>query len=270
MNNFAILGRTRYSLTEVQKELEYRNLKFYIYLSSEHEAESTIIKNFELGLRLLVNPYDQLHGELLLKKWNFNLDLFTYCVENNLDFFQVLDKKVIDINKKIVLEALQVLKETEENINFLKAIKIIEMFASSLKNEDRELIIKDLNLWKQHWDNFLRSEYGGTHKLGPLLSQIALGCTQPLCQDGIALLTIHSAKGLEFDVVFIVGMTEGTFPDYRVKSAKDHEEEQRNAFVAITRAKRLVYFSYPKTKIMPWGDIKHQRPSRYLRKIGII
>lgn len=270
LNNFAVLGRTRYSLSEIQKELENKNLSYYIYLSSEHEAESDVIKDFELGLRLLVNSYDQLHGEILLKRWNFNMDFFTYCVKNNLDFFQELEKKEITKNQKIVLKALKVLKGTEENINFLNAIKIIETFASTLEEDDRELIIKDLDLWKQHWDYFLRSEYGGTHKLGSLLSQIALGCTQPSCLDGIALLTIHSAKGLEFDVVFIVGMTEGTFPDYRVNTPKEHEEEQRNAFVAITRAKRLVYFSYPKTKKMPWGDIKHQTPSRYLRKIGII
>ena len=100
---------------------------------------------------------------------------------------------------------------------FLKAIEIFEVFAPKLDNNDRELFIKDLNLWKQHWDTFVRSDHGGTHKLSSFLSQIALGCTQPACQDGIALLTIHSAKGLEFDIVFIVGMAEGTFPDYRVK-----------------------------------------------------
>lgn len=60
------------------------------------------------------------------------------------------------------------------------------------------------------------------------------------------------------------------FPDYRVKTSLDHEEELRNAFVAITRAKRIIFLSYPQTKIMPWGDIKPQKPSRYLRMIGLI
>ncbi len=75
---------------------------------------------------------------------------------------------------------------------------------------------------------------------------------------------------MEFDIVFIVGMAEDTFPDYRVNSSLDHKEELRNAFVAITRAKRIIILSYPQTKIMPWGDIKTQKPSRYLRMIGLI
>jgi DNA helicase-2/ATP-dependent DNA helicase PcrA len=77
------------------------------------------------------------------------------------------------------------------------------------------------------------------------------------------LLTVHSAKGMEFDVVFLIGMTEGTFPDYRAKGPS-LEEERRSAFVAVTRSKRLLYITYPKTRVMPWGATKIQHPSRYL------
>ena len=98
----------------------------------------------------------------------------------------------------------------------------------------------------------MRSERGGKHGVPSFLNQVALGTTQQPRQDGIALLTVHSAKGMEFDVVFVIGMNEGTFPDFRAKGSAMHEE-QRNAFVAVTRSRRLLYLTYPKVKMMPWG-----------------
>ncbi len=268
LNDIAILGRTRYALLEIQNVLEKAGLKYYIYLSSQHQSESNIMKDFELCLRLLVNPIDQLHGEILLKRWNLDSDLFNKSLKYKLNFFKILNQEVTNQKHKIVIHAIKELEWTEENVLFLNAIKIFEDFAPKLTINDRELLINDINLWKQHWDTFLRADHGGAHKLSTFLSQIALGCTQPACQDGIALLTIHSAKGLEFNVVFIVGLAEGIFPDYRVKTRVDHEEELRNAFVAITRAKRLLFLSFPQRKKMPWGEIRPQTPSRYLKKIG--
>ncbi len=88
-------------------------------------------------------------------------------------------------------------------------------------------------------------------------------------QDGLGLITVHSAKGLEFDVVVVMGMVEGIFPDYRAKGLS-LEEEKRNAFVAITRSMRLLAMSYSKARMMPWGSLRQQQPSGYLRDVGLI
>jgi DNA helicase-2/ATP-dependent DNA helicase PcrA len=96
------------------------------------------------------------------------------------------------------------------------------------------------------------------------MSTKALGATQQAAREGVALLTVHSSKGLEFDVVFVAGMAEGVFPDYRaLGKQKEMAEEARNAFVAVTRSRRLLYLSYPRLRRMPWGDTKIQQPSRY-------
>lgn len=84
---------------------------------------------------------------------------------------------------------------------------------------------------RQDWDQFLRSA-AGVKTLGAFISSKALGSTQKASREGVALLTVHSSKGLEFDVVFITGMAEGTFPDYRAAGAK--------AFVAAVRVKIVV------------------------------
>jgi DNA helicase-2/ATP-dependent DNA helicase PcrA len=99
------------------------------------------------------------------------------------------------------------------------------------------------------------------------MSSKALGATQQAAKEGgVALLTVHSSKGLEFDVVFVAGMAEGVFPDYRARG-KEMAEESRNAFVAVTRSKRLLYLTYPRSRMMPWGERKLQQPSRYLESV---
>ena len=69
-------------------------------------------------------------------------------------------------------------------------------------------------------------------------------------------MTVHSAKGMEFDLVFLIGMNEGTFPDYRANRQTQLAEEKRNAFVAVTRSRCLLYLTYPVQKMTPWGDTK--------------
>jgi len=84
--------------------------------------------------------------------------------------------------------------------------------------------------------------------------------------SGVVLLTAHMSKGLEFEVVFVIGLTEGTFPDYRAVNSGGEAlvQEKNNMYVAATRAKRLCYLSYPQSKRMPWGDTKTQKPSRFI------
>jgi DNA helicase-2/ATP-dependent DNA helicase PcrA len=152
---------------------------------------------------------------------------------------------------------------TGDDFKFINALATIEEYAKGLPEEDRALILQDTREWRKHWDYYVRSEPGGLHTIGSFLGQIALGTTQQPKEDGLALLTVHSGKGMEFDIIFLIGMAEGTFPDYRAKG-RSLEEERRSAFVAVTRSKRLLYVTYPKQKVMPWGDTKLQQPSRYL------
>ena len=95
---------------------------------------------------------------------------------------------------------------------------------------------------------------------------VALGATQQHQAGGLALLTVHSAKGLKFDVLVVVGLADGVFPDYRARG-KALEEERRNAFVAVTRAKRILVLSYPQSRMMPWGDSRIQQQSPFFQAI---
>ena len=85
----------------------------------------------------------------------------------------------------------------------------------------------------------------------------------------VSLMTIHQAKGLEFDYVHIVGMEENIFPSQQsLYSINDIEEERRLFYVAITRAKKGVYLSYCNTRFK-WGNYIENSPSRFLEEIDI-
>lgn len=267
LESCALLGRTRYVLSAVEKELDVRQLPYYKQLSAQHESESDLLQDFELCLRLLANPRDRLHLEMLLKRWNMREEdspILSNNVSNGLDLLATLKKKVSGEDQEAVLYAIEAMRWAEQDFKFGKAMDYLDSFAENKESqEERALIMEDTETWRGHWDSFLRSQPGGRHSLTSFLGQVALGATQQPRQDGLALLTVHSAKGLEFDVVVVMGMAEGTFPDYRAKGAA-LQEEKRNAFVAVTRSKRLLCLSYPKTKVMPWGDVWKQKPSQYL------
>jgi DNA helicase-2/ATP-dependent DNA helicase PcrA len=86
-------------------------------------------------------------------------------------------------------------------------------------------------------------------------------------QDALQLMTVHSAKGLEFDTVFLTGLEEGLFPHEQSALEKDGlEEERRLAYVAITRARQRLYLSFAQTRMLH-GQTRYNLPSRFLEEI---
>jgi DNA helicase-2/ATP-dependent DNA helicase PcrA len=85
--------------------------------------------------------------------------------------------------------------------------------------------------------------------------------------DAVVLMTIHSAKGLEFPVVFLPGMEEGIFPGMQsALNESEIEEERRLAYVAITRAKELLYITTTKSRLQ-YGRTQYNPPSRFIEEI---
>ena len=134
------------------------------------------------------------------------------------------------------------------------------------KIEDVKLSIEELDEFNRTWTRFKRKGIGDS--LVAFRNALALGqLSQDTLENGLTLSTVHTMKGLEKDIVFLIGMCEGVFPDYRANTVKELDEERNNAFVAVTRAKRWLYISYPKQRMMPWGDKKFQRKSRFVMEM---
>lgn len=116
-------------------------------------------------------------------------------------------------------------------------------------------------------------ELGPEEGVEALMENAALQSDQDELQDkedrdAVKLMTIHSAKGLEFPYVFITGMEEGLFPHERLdEKGIDHEEERRLFYVALTRAEKKVFLTYAHIRTI-YGSQKVNVPSSFLRDIG--
>jgi len=258
----AVLGRTRFALLAIEAELKERGIAFYKRLSANHENESEIVEAFQLALRVLANPKDRLHLAALAKKWKV-------AEPAGADFVSSLAEMASSSKEpgtRAVREAIEVVARNTARLDLMPAFKVLQTYADGLDEAQRLAIYEDTAVLSHDWDQFLRST-SGMKTLNAFLSSKALGSTQRASRSGVALLTVHSSKGLEFDVVFIAGMAEGTFPDYRATAPKEKAEEVRNAFVAATRSKRLLYLSYPRSRVMPWGGVRRQMPSQFLQSV---
>ncbi len=86
-------------------------------------------------------------------------------------------------------------------------------------------------------------------------------------KDSVTLMTLHAAKGLEFPVVFLVGMEDGLFPSARSENEADLEEERRLAYVGMTRAMQELFLTYAKSRFS-FGGRNYSMPSRFLLELG--
>jgi len=114
-----------------------------------------------------------------------------------------------------------------------------------------------------------KNEYG-TASLEDFLERVALvSDTDGLDPEAgyVSLMTLHNAKGLEFPVVFIVGLEEGVFPHMRsMESLDELEEERRLCYVGMTRAREILYVTHAETRSL-WGGISANPISRFLREV---
>ena len=265
LSKCAVLGRNRYCIIAVERELEKRGLKFYRRLSSAHEYESNLLQHFLLGLRLVANPADQFHMNALLKVWNIPATSVPACSDGSeiVDALLAAAQASGDQGNLAVAQALKTIV-SNQTLRLPPALLLLKNHADTLDEECRQYVYSDADIIASEWDQYLRNKPSAT-TLGGFLSNMALGSTQQPNADGVALMTVHASKGLEFDAVFVVGLVEGIFPDYRAGNKPSAlNEELRNAFVAVTRSKRLLYLAYPKLRKMPWGDIRQSAVSRYL------
>jgi len=153
---------------------------------------------------------------------------------------------------------------TKDHITLVKNIIYGSGYIEGLvadKTDDSKSAIENIN-------EFIRglSEF---QNLSEFLEYVGLvnDKTSSTNDNSVNLMTIHSAKGLEFDTVFLPGWEEGIFPSPRSLDERNGlEEERRLAYVAVTRAKNKLLISYSKTRY-EYGEIKSMQPSRFVKEL---
>lgn len=264
VNRIAVIARNKYVFSHLEKELSNRNIPFSFKKNSMGiDNESDYMKVFGLAIRILINKKDYIHLTQLEKAVGFSDN-----ITDNKNGITILREVLTKTDYESMIPALEAL--SREVLNFSTALNCLDNILSSFDDDERYLISMDIQQWRNHWSKYCMLVPRENRTLTSFRNQISLGKTRETeDNNGIALLTAHMSKGLQFDVVFIIGLSEGTFPDYRAIKADGSQlsQEMNNMYVAVTRAKRLCYMTYPAKKRMPWGDIKYQSPSRYIKDI---
>ena len=268
VDNIAILSRARYIFKDVIAELEKDEVlknQFYLRKGSEKfEPDSEFIKIFDLGLRVIVNSFDVLHFNqiyqlLKIKPTGKGNHLENLLALEHHEFLSIDEKAKI----KVLIESWQLIINNPQRmdiaLNFLKnELKILE-----LESEEKIMISFDIEEFEKLWNGFIRSTSFNNQTLSNFRYFLAMRSIDEN-KKGITLSTIHTAKGLEYEILFLIGMNNGVLPFYKAKTEKELAEEKNNAYVAITRAKHCINVTHPKIRKSFDGKEKQQQVSRFI------
>ena len=256
----AVLARNKYLFKFLEVGFQQLDLPYYYKMTpGALKFESKIMQIFDLALKIKLNPADNLHLIRLLK-------FLSIKFENNIDLSGIINQLDESEQKKIIelVESLD-----EDGSNLIKNIADYKNQISESNDNEKKMIFNDIDELLKHWHIYAKNT--DNKSLHQFKNAMALGKTHPMTEHkGITLSTVHTMKGQEFDIVFIIGMDDETFPDYRAVRAGGVEltQEKNNLYVAFTRAKRWLYVTYPAQRTMPWGATKRRNVSRFLNSFN--
>lgn len=294
--NFAVLYRTNAQSRAIEEALRKKNISYKVFggLSFYQRKE---IKDLLAYLRILVNPKDQEAllriinypargiGDTTVNKLIVGADQQQKSLDEILEQIEFLgnslglNKPTIDklVNFWTMIKSFQVLLKTEDVYEVAMKVAVTSGILKTLKEDDtpegisRVENIQELLNSLQGFVDEQRQLDEGDPSLNFFLENIALASdldSGEEDEDKVSLMTIHLAKGLEFPVVFIVGLEENLFPSQMsLNTRQELEEERRLFYVALTRAEEKAYFTYATTRFR-WGKIVDGEPSRFLEEIS--
>lgn len=294
-SDFAILYRTNSQTRAFEDALRKKNIPYRVYggLSFYQRKE---VKDLLAYLRILVNEND---SEALSRIINYPArgigettqnKLVVFADSQNLSVSQVLDNlgfyaPQLGLNNGIItklgdfwamIKAFQVMLKTDNVYDVAMEVAKRSGLIKFLKEDatpegiSRVENIQELLNSMQGFIEEQRQIEDGDPSLSNFLQNIALSSdTQNDKDDGdkVSLMTIHLSKGLEFPVVYLVGLEENLFPSFMSSSTREELEEERRLFyVALTRAEKQAYFTYAVSRFQ-WGKITDSEPSRFLSEV---
>jgi len=260
-DKIAVLARNKYVFKYLADKLIAMDLPFYYKITpGSIKFESKLMNIFDVAFRVKLNPHDTLH-------WFRLIDLFGHQGAKNL---VELSNLTIEKQHKEILNTIIGLSADGSNFKVLikNLSKVIESVGFIEDDNEKRMILNDIEELLEHWIQYATKT--DTKSLQQFRNSMALGKTHPLAQkQGITLSTVHTMKGQEYDIVFLMGMDDETFPDYRAvqNGGTELEQEKNNAYVAFTRSKRFLFVTWPEKRLMPWGVYKFRKISRFLKTL---
>lgn len=284
-SDFAILYRMNTQSRAIEEILRRESIPYKI-IGGLKFYERKEIKDIISYLRLIQNPSDNLSLKRIINEpkrgiGKTSLDkIEELSINSGVPMYEIIKNAEqyglnrVFLNSREFVNAIEELRAKKEDIKISDLIKEIlkkSGYTQALENEntiEAENRIENL-------DEFLTvaiefEDESADNKLSDFLEGITLSSdidNMEEAEETVTLMTLHSAKGLEFPVVFLVGMEEGIFPGYKsIGEPKELEEERRLCYVGITRAKEHLFLTCSKQRTI-FGSTSCNQVSRFLREI---
>ncbi|WAA12604.1 DNA helicase PcrA [Fervidibacillus halotolerans] len=288
--DFAILYRTNAQSRVLEEMFVKANIPYTIVGGTKFYDRKEI-KDVLAYLRLVANPNDDISFIRIINVPKRGIGatsvdkIAQYAASNNLSMFQALaEAHQIGLStkaKKACVEFYDLMMNLHHMQDYLTVTELTEEVLNQTKYKDMlkaertleaESRLENIEEFLSVTQNFEKDNVDKT--LVSFLTDLALIADidqldnqEEEKQDAVVLMTLHSAKGLEFPIVFIVGMEEGIFPHSRSLTEEgEMEEERRLAYVGITRAERQLYLTNAELRTL-FGRMSANEPSRFIDEI---
>ncbi|MBZ2147447.1 DNA helicase PcrA [Streptococcus gordonii] len=292
--DFAVLYRTNAQSRTVEEALLKSNIPYTMVGGTKFYSRKEI-RDVISYLNLIANPSDNISYERVVNEPKRGVGPGT--VEKIRDFASSQEISLLDASANILLSPVKgkaaqavynfanMLLDLRERLDDYTVTELVEAvlektgYAAALAAQatlESQARIENIEEFLSVTKNFDESpdnpaEESGLDKLSRFLNDLALIADT---DDGdmesseVTLMTLHVAKGLEFPVVFLIGMEENVFPLSRASEDEDElEEERRLAYVGITRAEKILYLTNANSRML-YGKTNYNHPTRFLREIS--
>lgn len=283
--DFVVLYRMNALSNYLEKAFVRSHIPYRIYGGIRFQDRKEI-KDILAYLTVLVNPFDSVRFERVINVPKRGIGVSTTVaitqiasdlhispieVVQNCQNFPVLSRRV-----PALLQFAYLMEELQQKISELPLEEFFDFmldktgYLAMLEQDDKdgEERIENVKEFRSNIVDYVRLHENPT--LEGFLEEMALytDSDKESGQDTVSMMTMHAAKGLEFDTVFAVGMEENIFPSARSAFEKSElEEERRLAYVTVTRAKRCLYLLHAKSRLV-FGDFRNNETSRFLNEIS--
>ncbi len=284
-SDFAILYRMNTQSRAIEEILRRESIPYKI-IGGLKFYERKEIKDIISYLRLIQNPSDNLSLKRIINEpkrgiGKTSLDkIEELSINSGVPMYEIIKNAEqyglnrVFLNSREFVNAIEELRAKKEDI------KISDLIKETLKKSGYTQALENENTIEaenriENLDEFLTvaiefEDESADNKLSDFLEGITLSSdidNMEEAEETVTLMTLHSAKGLEFPVVFLVGMEEGIFPGYKsIGEPKELEEERRLCYVGITRAKEHLFLTCSKQRTI-FGSTSCNQVSRFLREI---
>ena len=293
--DFAVLYRTNAQSRTIEEALLKSNIPYTMVGGTKFYSRKEI-RDIISYLNLIANPADNISFERVVNEPKRGVGpgtlekIRTFAYEQNMSLLDASANIMLSpikgkaaqgvygfanmiLNLRDQLDGLSITEAVEavlDKSGYLDALSMQQTLESQARIENiEEFMSVTKNFDETNTDG--TEDETGIDRLGRFLNDLALIADT---DDGdmeaaeVTLMTLHAAKGLEFPVVFLIGMEEGVFPLSRASEEPDElEEERRLAYVGITRAEEILFLTNANTRTL-FGKTSYNRPSRFLREIS--